>query len=525
MVHPHNEACDMCTRTCMLIHGHRDPSPIVSSFFKVMIDKRFSKVLNWCEIFGILMITRCSMYNSNTSNGVYFPPRFARLVSHLTDQETYLEDSSGQRWRVGICNHKGSLAIRQGWRTFSSEHGLKMGDFLVFHYIRGQHFVVQIYGTSGCEKINFYNDTHRGKKRPRTNSTATSHDELSPETVINVRRKSNSTPSDTAVPESERAGHQPVTTTFASNIDADTGERQIIPQEEGSNDVLQSENGPHNHIDTISQRESSSVDGAPFEMEFLTLKAPSLDRDITQTEKISEPVNDISVLGQTDENGHHMGLISSISLKSAENVAKGSHLACLCNKESHCTSNNQVTCEKSNEASQFGKETRVDMQELKEMATKTHCPPKKLNGKEPKITEKDGQGYPESVIVNNMAIKSDPADSGDTSISDDDSFSCLLQVDGRNFLVLPQSWPQVLSGRKKMGRITIYLKGPDNRPWPVIYHETFGSKVLAGNWELFAAVYGLKPGDECLFQLSDLSKRMFNVHVAHKVDVTQTTLS
>ncbi|KAM3340677.1 B3 domain-containing protein [Capsicum galapagoense] len=410
MVHPHNEACEMCTRTCMLIHGHRDPSPIVSSFFKVMIDKRFSKVL-------------------------YFPPRFARLVSHLTDQETYLEDSSGQRWRVGICNHKGSLAIRQGWRTFSSEHGLKMGDFLVFHYIRGQHFVVQIYGTSGCEKINFYNGTRTGKKRPRTNSTATSHDELSPETVINVRRKSNSTPSDTAVPESERAGHQPVTTTFASNIDADTGERQIIPQEEGSNDVLQSENGPHNHTDTISQRESSSVDGAPFEMEFLTLKALSLDRDITQTEKISEPVNDISVLGQTDENGHHMGLISSISLKSAENVAKGSHLACLCNKESHCTSNNQVTSEKSNEASQFGKETRVDMQELKEMATKTHCPRKKLNGKEPKITEKDGQGYPESVIVNNMAIKSDPADSGDTSISDDDSFSCSLQVDGRNFLV------------------------------------------------------------------------------------------
>ncbi|MCD7460764.1 hypothetical protein HAX54_044378 [Datura stramonium] len=499
MVHQ-NEACEMCTRTCMLIHGQRDPSPIVSSFFKVMIDKRFSKVL-------------------------YFPPRFARLVSHLTDQETYLEDSNGQRWRVGICNHNGSLAIRQGWHTFSAEHGLKMGDFLVFHYIQGQHFVVQIFGTSGCQKINFYNGTRTGKKRPRTNCTATSHDELSPETDINLRKKWNSTPSVTAVPESERAGHQPAATTFASIIDADTGVQQIVPQEEGTSDVLQGENGPHNHTDSISQRESSSVDGVPFEMELLTLKAPFLDVKITQTEETSEPVNDISHLSQTDENGHRMGLISSTSLKSAENGGKGNHLVCLHNKESHCTSNNQVTGEKSNEASQLGKETRVEKGELKEMAANTLCPPKKLNGKEPKITEKDGQGYPEAVIGYNKAIKSEPADSEDTSFPDAGSFSCSLQVDGRNFLELPQSWPQVLASRKKMGRITIYLKGPDNRPWPVIYHEKFGRKVLAGNWALFTAVYGLKPGDECLFQLSNWSQRMFNVHVAHKVDVTQTTLS
>ncbi|XP_055828327.1 B3 domain-containing protein Os01g0905400-like isoform X3 [Solanum dulcamara] len=502
MVH-HNEACEMCTRTCMLIHGQRDPSPIISSFFKVMIDKRFSKVL-------------------------YFPPRFARLVSHLTDQETYLEDSSGQRWRVGICNNNGSLAIRQGWHTFSSEHGLKMGDFLVFHYIQGQHFVVQIYGTSGCQKINSYNGTRTGKKRPRTNSAATSHDELSPETDINLRKKWNSTPSVTAVPESERDGHQPVTTTFASNIDANNGERQIVPQEEGTSDVPQGENRPHNHTDSISQRESSSVDGAPREMEFLTLKAPFLDVQITQTDKISGPVNDISVLGQTDENGHHVGLISSTSLKSAENGSNGSHLVCLYNKESHCTSNNQVTTEKSDEASQFSKETRVDKLELKEMAAKTHCPSKKLNanaGKEPKVTEKDGQDYPEAIIGNNKAIKSEPADSGDTSFPDASNFSCSLRVDGRNFLELPQSWPQVLVGRKKLGRCIVYLKGPDNRRWPVIYHENFGSKILAGNWALFTAVYGLKPGDECLFQLSDQSIRMFTVHVAHKVDVTQTTLS
>ncbi|XP_049363532.1 B3 domain-containing protein Os01g0905400-like [Solanum verrucosum] len=373
-----NEACELCTRTCLLIHGERDPSPIVSSFFKVMIDDSFLQVL-------------------------YIPPRFARLISHLMDQEIELEDSTGQRWKVGISNHNGSLAIRQGWQTFSSEHGLKLGDFLVFHYIQGQHFVVQIYGTSGCQKINFYNGTCMRKERPRTNATTTSHDELSPATDINLREKKNSTPLVTVVPVSDRVGQLPVTTTFASNIDADT-------------------------------------------------------------------------------------------LKSTENGVKG-------------------------------KKTRVDKRELKQMAAKTRCPSKKLNGKEPKIIEKDGQGCPEAEIGNNKAIESEPADLGDTSFLDAGNFSCLLRVDGRSFLELPQSWPEVLPSSKKMRKITIYLKGPDNRTRPVIYHEDFGSKVLIGNWASFIEVYGLKPGDECLFQLSNLSERMFTVKATHKVDGTQTTLS
>ncbi|KAF3628086.1 putative B3 domain-containing protein-like [Capsicum annuum] len=337
MVHPYNEACEMCThtRTGMLMHGQRDPSPIVSSFFKVMVDVLLFEVL-------------------------HFPPSFAQLVSHLTDQETYLEDSSGQRWRVGICNHDGSLAIRQGWRTFSSEHGLKLGNFLVFHYIQCQHFVVQIFERSGCEKINFDTGTCTGKKRPRTNSTATSHDELSLE-------KWNSTPSVTAVPESERAGLQPVATTLAS--------------------------------------------------QFVT----------------------------------------------------------------------------------------------------------------------DGQGYPEAVIGNSQAVKSEPGDAGDRSFRNAVNFACSLQLDDRNFLELPPNWPHVLAGRKKMGRTIIYLKGPDNRPWPIIYHEKFGSKVLVGLWPLFTKAFGLKPGDECVLQLSDQafglkpgdecvlqlsdqSKRMFNVHAGALID-------
>ncbi|KAF3661720.1 hypothetical protein FXO38_11544 [Capsicum annuum] len=66
----------------------------------------------------------------------YIPSTFAWSVSHLTDQETYLEDSSGQRWRVRVCKHDGRLAIKQGWPEFSAEHGLTLGNFLVlFKYL------------------------------------------------------------------------------------------------------------------------------------------------------------------------------------------------------------------------------------------------------------------------------------------------------------------------------------------------------------------------------------------------------
>ncbi|MCD9558710.1 hypothetical protein HAX54_016244 [Datura stramonium] len=136
-----NEACDMSKKDCgLLIHGER-----VVSFFKVMIYEQYLEVL-------------------------VFPPMFARSVSHLIDQETYLEDTCGQRWRVTVCIHNGSLAIRQGWPEFLSEHGVDVGNFLVFHYVPAdKHFIVQIYGISACEKINFCSAINKGKQPEASN--------------------------------------------------------------------------------------------------------------------------------------------------------------------------------------------------------------------------------------------------------------------------------------------------------------------------------------------------------------------
>ncbi|XP_042520048.1 B3 domain-containing protein Os01g0905400-like isoform X2 [Macadamia integrifolia] len=136
------DVCTECTKKCLLVHGKRESSPMATSFFKVLIGDSFSQVL-------------------------FIPPKFARTVSSMLGWKTYLEDSNGQRWRVKVSTIDGSLAFRQGWDEFASVHFLEEGQFLVFTYIIGSHFVVQIYDKSGCEKLNFSQKGNCGGKKAK----------------------------------------------------------------------------------------------------------------------------------------------------------------------------------------------------------------------------------------------------------------------------------------------------------------------------------------------------------------------
>ncbi|KAG5572156.1 hypothetical protein H5410_061922 [Solanum commersonii] len=118
---------DECKKDRLLINGKK-----VLSFFKVMIVETFLEVL-------------C------------FPSKFARSVPHLTDRVIYLEDSCGRQW----------MTIVDGPNF--AEHDMKVGEFLVFHYVPDdQHFIVQIFRTSDCEKINYDNYICKGKQNERT---------------------------------------------------------------------------------------------------------------------------------------------------------------------------------------------------------------------------------------------------------------------------------------------------------------------------------------------------------------------
>lgn len=96
-------------------------------------------------------------------------------MPNLASKETQLEDASGQRWTVTLSWREESLAFCQGWASFFREHGLEVGDLLVFHYILGSHFVVQIYGKNGCERLHFSAENGSRKKR-RTNTPSAAKD-------------------------------------------------------------------------------------------------------------------------------------------------------------------------------------------------------------------------------------------------------------------------------------------------------------------------------------------------------------
>jgi hypothetical protein len=64
-----------------------------------------------------------------------------------------LEDSSGQQWGVTISNIDVYLAFEQRRSSFSSDHGLEVGDFIIiFNYILGSHFDVKVFDTNSNVK-------------------------------------------------------------------------------------------------------------------------------------------------------------------------------------------------------------------------------------------------------------------------------------------------------------------------------------------------------------------------------------
>lgn len=168
----------------------------------------------------------------------YFPPKFAAMVPALVNLKTFLEDSSGQQWLVTISKVDGSLAFQQGWNSFSLDHGLEIGDFLVFNYV-GSHFVVSIYNKSGCEKLDFpWNNNPKKRARANSNSTAKrSQRHTFDEDLMNIQGTSTS-----AVPVSDA---------------------EISPSQCKTNDleeILEVPENPSDHKDTIEKNPTGHRD-------------------------------------------------------------------------------------------------------------------------------------------------------------------------------------------------------------------------------------------------------------------------
>ncbi|GMN58535.1 hypothetical protein TIFTF001_027642 [Ficus carica] len=144
------KSCAACTRTCWLVHGRKSSSPVVASFFKVMLGDDFSKVL-------------------------FLPPQFASEMSLLVDESALLEDSNGRQWEVTVSSVNGSLVFHRGWNNFSVSHDLEIGDFVVFFQLTESLFVVKIYDKTACERVSFSKRCYQ-RKRSRGNDISTEND-------------------------------------------------------------------------------------------------------------------------------------------------------------------------------------------------------------------------------------------------------------------------------------------------------------------------------------------------------------
>ncbi|KAF7838211.1 B3 domain-containing protein [Senna tora] len=147
--------CVKCAQKCLSLHGKKkkkNSSNVPSSFFKVMLGREFSTVL-------------------------YLPPKFGPTASALVYKKAIIEDCSGQQWEVIVSKVNKCFAFKEGWNGFSTDHGLVVGDFLVFDYIGSSHFIVKIYDKSGCEMLDFPT-RRKPKKRSRSRADLDARDDM-----------------------------------------------------------------------------------------------------------------------------------------------------------------------------------------------------------------------------------------------------------------------------------------------------------------------------------------------------------
>ncbi|XP_051148731.1 putative B3 domain-containing protein Os03g0621600 isoform X2 [Andrographis paniculata] len=103
------------------------------------------------------------------SQALYLPSAFAARVVHLAGKEIELEDMCGQRWPATLSFVGRTLSLVKGWSSFYRVHDLRKGYVLVFTYIKGSHFHVQIYAKTACER------TKLSYERPQTNNHGCTH--------------------------------------------------------------------------------------------------------------------------------------------------------------------------------------------------------------------------------------------------------------------------------------------------------------------------------------------------------------
>ncbi|KAG2678650.1 hypothetical protein I3760_11G012000 [Carya illinoinensis] len=507
------EACKECTQKCLLVHQRKKNSMSgATAFFKVMIGDQFSKVL-------------------------FLPPKFAATVSSLVDQETFLEDSSGQQWNVALSNLNGSLAFDRGWGSFALDHGLEVGNFLVFNYVMGSGFVVKIFNTTGCEKIDFPENSNV-KKRARINGNgnlAAKHDQCH----RNEGSMNNQASSTSAMSLSEAVLHQ---------SQCEPNDVEAIPR--APEDMLHcdSSNGGAKHLakaEYIEEpfylinrdlQDNQGYDRNPVFDLFNFETWNNSGADVTSKSAVKDgrfPYDtDISLNSQMKtcfvvKDPVAKGIVSGVATTDAldfETIEK-SHCSEEISKKASASGNNSC---KNRTSGHLLTTSAIRLEGNKENISDvpikgiTKC--QIAEGSGAAVSRNDSKMIdqvhsPSSDMIASekyRGAKVEHVDSVGTSSTYTASLSCLVAKESQSFLELPTCLPSSYHGKARMERRVVFLRDPAMRLWPVLYHERSGFTILTSGWEAFSKANGIQPGDECVFGIERASEGIYGVRITRK---------
>lgn len=545
---PKADACAECSQNCLLMHKKdKNPSPVATTFFKVMIGEEYSKIL-------------------------FLPPRFAHSVQKKVGKSTWLEDSNGEKWKVRFTKIDGLLAFEEGWNKFWLAHGLKVGDFLVFHYIMESHFVVLMYGESGCPEIRHFGFTrHQMKETEKedklttvdqilSNVTTNGHHHETKNTVDSQQKetkiKKNKTddmnmippnvcianthnnlvsssvrsqPSDSDKETSQRS--KPLVNTNPDNTVCETpttvNHNTIVHVEEEKDYEELGGNGLHDlSIPKITPEKSSGGrkndvavaggggDETKIKESRKVLEIPSkkitekpkeiiykntIKKRLRNTMLPTTPAKTVKkehvLTSQTDVSGSRLHNVGGVSVTPPD----------INKKEPISTSKHDTSSgSKFHNVSVPSSPTRTF---LKPLAKQTETPEKGVTMNHDSIGAKKEEN-------NNILqkVKPEPVDYEDTpsTVATNTSFSAVMS--SYQYLELPK-WVKLKSK-------VILLRNKADL-WPVLYQNKVGLKALTQSWEVFARQKGIQPGDKCEFVLeseanSNYTCSVFTVRVTRE---------
>ncbi|XP_019434019.1 PREDICTED: B3 domain-containing protein Os02g0598200-like isoform X5 [Lupinus angustifolius] len=520
--------CSECTRKCRFLHGKGKSSSLLhTSFFKVMIGEDFSKYM-------------------------YVPPKFYHNVSvgDLLDKQIILEDPSGEQWKVTVSFVYGSIAFKEGWSAFSFDHGLKIGDFLIFNYTSESHFDVLIYDESACNMLDF-SKTRNQKKRSRGRNDSSVKDGL---LVRQGLKASGVSISD--LPKMKRqhrevdlggTQHNIEKVSNYDNINATT--KSVCIEDYGEDPCYMTSRGLG---ETERDAKTSMFD--VLDCEILnncdvngTWKVATVDSNVCDVDCGSHACQNEAIICNKDplyERILGKGAASdpselklsrcNHSLGQKDNSAydKNCTLKLKENSENNSIMSNRKVreCQFAEGLGQMSKEIKkehVDMtpsvykykDELPATGQTSERFKSELQDTTPFV-------YKDNLLLatgSSKVIKREPGQSLQPFNEDNESHSqtaatvsCDVPTDIDTFLELPAPLP--LSNKRgiKMKRLVVYLRDELMNLWPVFYHEQSNFYALTEGWSEYRKANNIQPRDLCIFGAENESNRIIAVNIVHK---------